>query len=130
MTESADFTTDDEWDHPTMTREQFMERLAELSAEASVAEADMLLNGQEIPWWWLSFIDPERPEGTRFLGVCIVQGATGMAAVSRSHDLGVNPGGQVMMVPVDDEFVDPLFREQWCDRLLGKSEAELLAESM
>jgi hypothetical protein len=29
---------------------------------------------QELGWWWLSFVDPDKPDGQRFLGVTIVQG--------------------------------------------------------
>lgn len=77
------------------------------------------------PLWWLSFADPDAPEGTQFLGVAIVQAPTFPAAVTRSHVLTVNPGGEVAcMGPIPHEYVGP----QWRDRLLTKAEAEAIPE--
>jgi hypothetical protein len=68
--------------------------------------------------FWLSFCDAERPEGQQFLGVCIVKvsaedadaealtlllrfppaqpGSEWLAAaITKSHRLGCNPGGEV-----------------------------------
>jgi hypothetical protein len=81
--------------------------------------------------WWLSFVDPERPAGERFLGVCLVDidaadaayalavlragrfrhtfrlGAEWlMAATRKAHLLGCNPGGQVQAYRVDVNGVD------------------------
>jgi hypothetical protein len=81
--------------------------------------------------WWLSFCDPDRPEGQQFLGVVIVDvdewdkalgeiGATAIrashglppltdapdqwfaAAVSKTHRLHVNPGGEAKGHRVDE----------------------------
>lgn len=63
------------------------------------------------PWWYLSFTDPEiaatipeherRPGGPSWLGGCYVQGADEAAAVTASHMLGCNPGGEVgIMGPI------------------------------
>lgn len=46
-------------------------------------------------WWWLSFADPERPEGTQFLGACLVKASNVPMALRRAHELHINPGGQV-----------------------------------
>lgn len=71
--------------------------------------------------FWLSFCDSDRPKGSQFLGVCIVEvtsdeaadmlielvlrfphaqdGAEWIAAASRkAHRLGCNPGGQMAAV--------------------------------
>jgi len=69
--------------------------------------------------FWLSFSDPDRPAGQRFLGVCIVDVTVEMAAeafaqvtrrwphrqadgaewlaaaIRQAHQLGCNPGGDV-----------------------------------
>lgn len=66
------------------------------------------------PWWWLSFVDPDRPEGDRFVGACIVQGdddliggrLAGTDPVSSAWRLGINPGGEVQLVRVPDGKVD------------------------
>lgn len=73
------------------------------------------------PLWWLSFCDPDRPEGSQFLGVAIVQAPVFDAAVTRSHAIGVNPGGQVATCgPIDPEVISP----EWRNRLLTRDEAE------
>jgi hypothetical protein len=51
-------------------------------------------------WWWLSFVDPEKPDGQRFLGVAIVEGSGVASASIKAHELGVNPGGAVKGVPL------------------------------
>lgn len=51
-------------------------------------------------WMWLSFVDPNKPEGERFLGVAIVPGGNIVQCASNAHDLGINPGGQVAGFPL------------------------------
>jgi|SRR5580765_458732 len=98
--------------------------------------------------FWLSFVDQDRPEGQRFLGVCIVEvtdedaaeakaiidakfprhaeGAEWIAAATRKAWLmGCNPGGEIATADITDarppEGVDlPLHR------LLQKPEMERL----
>lgn len=48
--------------------------------------------------FWLSFADPERPTGTQFLGACMVEADSPIAAVKTAHALGINPGGEVMIL--------------------------------
>jgi hypothetical protein len=80
---------------------------------------------QDAPLWWLSFADPDLPEGSQFLGVVIVQAATLEDAVTRSHLLGVNPGGGIQIAgPLPAHF----FAEQWRDRLLSMAEAGSIPE--
>lgn len=43
-------------------------------------------------WWWLSFADE-----TGNLGVAVVPGDDEMTAVLVSHNLGINPGGEIQM---------------------------------
>jgi hypothetical protein len=77
------------------------------------------------PLWWLSFADPDLPEGSQFLGVIITQAATLEDAVTRTHLLGINPGGGIQIAgPLPSRF----FAEQWRDRLLPKDEAESIPE--
>ena len=45
--------------------------------------------------YWLSFVDPARTVGHRFLGACLVEAASMEGAVFVSHMLGVNPGGEI-----------------------------------
>jgi hypothetical protein len=56
---------------------------------------------ERMTWFYLSF---EGDEG--FLGGCVVQADTLEAALSRSWELGINLGGEVMsMGPLKDAFV-------------------------
>lgn len=73
--------------------------------------------------WWLSFCDPNRPEGQRFLGVSIVLASNFIAALKVAHALGVNPGGAVQGF----EMLDPVkIDRKWMERLLTRAECEAL----
>jgi hypothetical protein len=50
-------------------------------------------------------VDPEKPNGARFLGVAIVEGYDVASAAIRAHELGVNPGGEVKAVKLEGESV-------------------------
>lgn len=76
-------------------------------------------------WWWLSFVDPELPEGSRFLGVAIVQAGDFAAAVARAHRLGINPGGEVEGIEMPTIAATP---EDMRERLLGQQEAQMAAD--
>ncbi len=52
-------------------------------------------------YFWLSFADGDLPKGQQFLGACIVQAETNIDAVTKAHLLGINPGGEVMMVEIE-----------------------------
>lgn len=71
-------------------------------------------------WWWLSFTDPDRPEGQRFLGVAIVDAPDVLGAwVGRAWELGCNPGGQVAAAgPLSDGVMDENVPETHRRRLL------------
>jgi hypothetical protein len=85
------------------------------------------------PLWWLSFCDPDkapppelqRPGGPSFLGAVITQAPTLAAAITRSHVLGVNPGGEVKILgPIPPEFITA----EWRDRLLSADEIDAMPE--
>lgn len=86
--------------------------------------------------FWLSFVDPDRPKGTQFLGACIVRGVcTGIAtidmdvAIRAAWTLGCNPGGAVQATPIPEaaeEHIDP----KWIGRLLSREECEALDHEM
>jgi hypothetical protein len=81
---------------------------------------DELRNG-EPQWWWLSFVDPDRPEGDRFLGVVIVEARGPTTATQRAHDLGINPGGEVAIVPLPGPP-----RPEDRERLLTRAEVQAI----
>jgi len=72
-------------------------------------------------WWWLSFVDDERPVGQRCLGVTVVEGRDFQSAVERASALGINPGGEVAGV----ELPPPLSEQyrHYRGRLVSREEA-------
>ena len=58
-----------------------------------------------IEWFYLSFVDSDRPEGQRFVGGVYLQ-ARGIAhAIDASHTQRLNPGGEVNVLgplPLDE----------------------------
>jgi len=85
------------------------------------------------PLWWLSFCDPDKapppelqkPGGPSFLGGVITQAPTLAAAITRSHVLGVNPGGEIKIAgPIPAEYI----AAEWRDRLLSAEEIGQIPE--
>jgi hypothetical protein len=76
--------------------------------------------GKPERWFWLSFVDDEKPVGSKFIGACMVK-ARGMAtAIREAHRQGCNPGGEVSVTEVpEDRYPKP----PWVNRLLTKAEA-------
>lgn len=77
-------------------------------------------------WWWFSFYDPTKAEGSQFLGVAIVEGAGLRDAIDRARTLGINPGGRVASVACT-RFV-PVAK--WRNRLLSFPEAHAAGEDL
>lgn len=74
-------------------------------------------------WFWMSFADPKRPKGQQFLGVAIVEADEFLHAVSISHRLGINPGGEIAGYVLPQP--PPAGMQH---RLLTKAEAEAYVE--
>jgi hypothetical protein len=72
-------------------------------------------------WFWLSFADPNKPPGSQFLGVAIVQGGGMGEAIQNAWTMGINPGGEVQAIPIPEEHVPD---EQYRRRLMPKKELE------
>jgi len=74
--------------------------------------------------FYMSFCDPDLPEGTQFLGGLIVAAETLDTALTVSWLTGCNPGGEV-------EIAGPLpveaFRPEYIGRLLNRAEIEAAA---
>lgn len=60
--------------------------------------ASFLANEREAEprWFYLSFVDDDRPKGDRFIGACWVKAGGPTIALQKAHMLGCNPGGHVM----------------------------------
>ncbi len=67
-------------------------------------------------WWWMSFAD-----NTGNLGVVIISGKTFEDAHRATHDLGINPGGELCSVEITDEIED--YPIDFRFRLLSRKEA-------
>lgn len=88
-----------------LTPEQIQMRRQAFADQAIAALDDP---DRERHWWWLSFTAAAPPEANgQFLGVAIVDAPDEVAApVIRAHQLGCNPGGQVVMAgPIPDEHL-------------------------
>lgn len=84
-------------------------------------------------WQWLSFAhagDPEVPGDTdRFLGVVVVEAADFLNAVKITHNLGVNPGGEVVGYPIEEQFLEAIPVEDR-NRVLNKSDCDRINEAL
>lgn len=54
--------------------------------------------------YWMSFVDDSKPKGTKNLGACVVEANDPKEAVVVSHELGCNPGGEVALAPIPEEY--------------------------
>ncbi len=82
----------------------------------SLVEEELATGTRE--WWYLSFAGPKG-----FLGACIVKAFGPMDAVGTAHKLGINPGGEVLMMKVEaQDWVRP----EMTDRLLSVADMETL----
>ena len=55
-----------------------------------------------MPFYYLSFCDVNRPDGQKHLGATVVQASDREAAIKRTSELGINPGGEIMIGEVPD----------------------------
>ena len=75
-----------------------------------------------IKTWWLSFCDPDKPKGTQFLGVIIVDAKGLFHAHHQINMLGINPGGEIQCFDISK--IDPPIKDRYKNRLLTKEECE------
>ena len=73
-------------------------------------------------WFWLSFCDPQLPEGLRFLGACIVRAEGPANALAEAWRAGCNPGGEAQTIELPGTLPSCWPRY----RLLSKAEIEHL----
>lgn len=75
--------------------------------------------------FWMSFVDPSRPEGDRFLGVAMVQAESFDMAHALTHTFGINPGGELQSYELEEDGweranISP--DGEYMNRLLSKEE--------
>lgn len=73
-----------------------------------------------LKWFWLSFVDPTKPQGLRSLGIAVVEGYDFLGAIQRAWDLGINPGGEVAGYEVTEG--DGLPAAEYRNRLVSPEE--------
>lgn len=78
-------------------------------------------------WYYLSFVDPDKPEGSRWAGACCVRGRTPTDAVGEAWRQACNPGGEVAII---GPLPEPPGGAEMCNRLLSRHEAEHLYDGM
>lgn len=66
---------------------------------------------------WMSFCDPGKPKGEQFLGVIITRAKGAAHAMIKVHELGINPGGEILSYHTDAEIDPSNF-----DKLLSKND--------
>jgi hypothetical protein len=71
-------------------------------------------------YFWLSFVDPDKPSGERFLGATIVAASNISSAADEAWRVGINPGGEVSGFPITTDNAS--FRKEWVNRLIGTKE--------
>lgn len=72
--------------------------------------------------FWLSFADPKKPKGSQFLGACILEVDSESSnplekAIHKAHELGINPGGEVLGFEIGRKPHD-----SWMNVLLNREE--------
>jgi len=75
-------------------------------------------------WWWLSFMDPKKPAGSRFLGVIVIEAASFDMAIRTTHAMWINPGGEVRSHYLGS--IKPTWPEEAFSRLLSADKLEEL----
>jgi hypothetical protein len=73
--------------------------------------------GEPEKWHYVSFAD------TSFREVVIIKAHGVTDAITKCHTLGINPGGQVMCVPMPDEVINQV-SESHRNRLLSKEDVQ------
>ena len=88
-----------------LTPEQFRSRTQELLLEEA---------NEPLRWWYLSFADK------KFIGAVVIQARGIISARIGCARLGINPGGQLVAIPIPDECTLPNPLD--CNRLLSEDE--------
>lgn len=90
-----------------MKKNSYIIRVIGVSQDQDSLGLEPILGDDESPTtfnsnlWWLSFCDGDRPEGSQFLGVVISEGSNVADAAMNAHSRGVNPGGEVLGIPIN-----------------------------
>ena len=75
-------------------------------------------------YWWMSFCDPIRPKGDKFLGALIIRADNHFEMLTKSWTLKLNPGGEVTFFEIPKQYEQRIPRNWVETRLLTKAECE------
>lgn len=74
--------------------------------------------------YYMSFCDPNKPQGQQFLGAIVVYDIDNVGdGATKAHILGINPGGEVLGGEIPEDKIVP---DEFCNRLLSADEARNL----
>lgn len=93
---------------------------AKLIADARAKE----IEADDLQYVWMSFSNPDMPAGDRFLGIIITKAYGLVDAMCKTHELGINPGGEIQSHGCSLEYGKRF--EGNTDRLIRKAELEKL----
>jgi hypothetical protein len=79
-------------------------------------------------YYWLSFVDNERPLGDRFLGGCLVQASSSKAAVIEAWQQHCNPGGEAVIVEISPPHETSAVAKFQLNHLYSKDEILAMGE--
>jgi hypothetical protein len=65
-------------------------------------------------WWQMSFADPDLPEHQQWLGGINTEADCATDAITWTHILGINPGGEIRIIGYRADGMDP----DYIDRLI------------
>lgn len=77
-------------------------------------------------YWWLSFADPDKPTGEKFLGALIIRAHDDVEMLKRSWMLELNPGGEVAFFEIPKQYEERIPPDWVETRLLTKKQCDEL----
>jgi hypothetical protein len=75
-------------------------------------------------YWWMSFVDKNKPKGSKFLGALIIKAENKYDVLVKSWTLGLNPGGDVQFYKIPEEYESRIPAEWIETRILNKEEID------
>lgn len=65
------------------------------------------MDKEEVEWFFLSFRNPDTNINLGCCNISIDKKETSIDAVVKAHQLGINPGGEVLIFPVESPELEP-----------------------
>lgn len=97
---------------------------------SAATETVLSWDGQHGHWFWISYADPDLPEGHRFLGVVILKAPTLDTAPIVSHALNLSPGGAALFAEIEGDEMLRVIHPEYTYRLLNVEEVHTLQSKL